>query len=1227
MIRSKQTSREFSGEFQTANSITHPHRLMKPRPAAACSRGAQAASGPPFFTPVAVLAPMLSLALWLAFSVSSISAQAASGSNDQTGSTSVVSLDGEWLLATDPRDIGRNEKWWEKPVPGAKSTKVPWIIQDDFPGYHGLAWYWRDFFAPANPRPAGRYLLRFWGVDYMGEVWLNGVYYGKHESGETPFVLDVTDAIKPGATNHLCVRVLNPSLQSIDGMTLSDTPHQARVIPYGAGAAYDCGGITDSVELMLAPAIRVEDLYASPDPKTGIIRIEANLRNAVQDTLKRQIEFTVAPAASGETLDCVVLNRELAPGDTRIKAELKLDQPHLWDLNDPFLYRVTAQIKGDSPGSMDEHSVRCGFRDFRFENGYFRLNGRRIFLRSSHTCNHFPIGQRLPPDPDMARRDLLDVKVMGFNTIRFIWGGAQRYQLDLCDEIGLMVYEESIASSSMSPSPMMAERFDRSQSELIRRDRNHPSIVIWGLLNEAANTPSFHHAVGMLPLVRSLDNTRMVFLNAGRYDGHVTGAGSPFSEVEWWHSPIGQEPFIAYNPLANDIATSLGFSWPSRQVCLHPGAKGEYSVARWTAPESGKAIISARFTGRPQIPVTTDVHVLVKGQSVFDGLLNVKGNPNTAFGKFEKPVEKGDTVDFAVGYGNESYGGDTTVLDAEVKMDEGGTYNLAGDFSKANNPAGCWSYGTFKPGTAPSSATFALYSERGTATDIIGSISNPGSDHWEDVLVDQHNYPRVPHTAQIIRNLRTQKGPHPIFLSEYGIGSAVDLWRVTRHFEELGKADAEDAQFYRDKLNRYLADYSRWKLADIYPQPEDFFAESLRKMAGQRTLGLNAIRANPNYVGYSLTGMNDHVSCGEGLTTTFRELKPGTVDALFEGFAPLRLCLFVEPVNVYRGTKLRLDAMLADEDVLRPGQYPVRLQVVGPRNLRLFDRVVTVTVPERTAQSEPPLALPVLSQDFVVDGPTGKYRFLASMEKGGAPTGGETEFYVADPVDMPAVETPVTLWGDDKDLAQWLADHAIKTHPFEAAEPDTREVILVGNKPAADASPSFNELVRRIARGSTAIFLSTSVFAKGDQPFGWLPLVHKGKPAAIYGWLYLKDEWAKNHPIFDGLPAGGLMDYTFYREIIPDAVLIGQDTPDEAVSGAIKASQDYSSGLMLSVYKLGAGRFVLNTLLIRENLGTNPVAERLLRNLLRYAARDASQPLAELPDDFAAQLKAMEYNQ
>jgi len=109
-----------------------------------------------------------------------------------------------------------------------------------------------------------------------------------------------------------------------------------------------------------------------------------------------------------------------------------------------------------------------------------------------------------------------------------------------------------------------------------------------------------------------------------------------------------------------------------------------------------------------------------------------------------------------------------------------------------------------------------------------------------------------------------------------------------------------------------------------------------------------------------------------------------------------------------------------------------------------------------------------------------------------------------------------------------------------------------------------------------------------------------------------------------GLPCGGLMDYMVYRDIIPDRVWAGQDAPAETAAGAISASfGDYASGLLISAYNLGAGRFILNTLRIHENLGPDPVAERLLRNMLRYASSDVSKPQVDLPDDFEAQPEAM----
>ena len=321
----------------------------------------------------------------------------------------------------------------------------------------------------------------------------------------------------------------------------------------------------------------------------------------------------------------------------------------------------------------------------------------------------------------------------------------------------------------------------------------------------------------------------------------------------------------------------------------------------------------------------------------------------------------------------------------------------------------------------------------------------------------------------MIRTLRTVNGgEQPLWLSEYGIGSALDLARLARHYEQLGKTHCEDAVAYRRFLDMFLADWQRWNLADTFASPEDYFRQCLAWMAGLRLAGTNAIRANPHVIGYSLTGTQDQGLTGEGLTTTFRELKPGTVDAMFQAFAPLRWCLFVEPVQVYRGRKVKLEAVLANEDQLRPGEYPVRLQVVGPTGVCVFDRTTSVTIADPRQQPdkkppEPPFALPVFSEEVAIDAPSGKYRFLATFQQGAAAAGGETEFYVADPADMPRVETEVVLWGDDPHLSAWLAANGIKPRPFAPGEQTAREVILVGNRTAPADAPAFRELARHIA--------------------------------------------------------------------------------------------------------------------------------------------------------------------
>jgi beta-galactosidase/beta-glucuronidase len=164
-------------------------------------------------------------------------------------------LDGPWELARDPGNAGRAERWFERCQAEARTAPVPGIIQQVFPDYHGVAWYWHTFRLVGDRRwgmgdgdkeipspiphpPSPTYTLHFGAVDYLADVWLNGVHVGGHDGGETPFALDVTEALNLDGENLLAVRVLNPSDQPIDGIRLQETPHRNKFVkdyqPWGA---------------------------------------------------------------------------------------------------------------------------------------------------------------------------------------------------------------------------------------------------------------------------------------------------------------------------------------------------------------------------------------------------------------------------------------------------------------------------------------------------------------------------------------------------------------------------------------------------------------------------------------------------------------------------------------------------------------------------------------------------------------------------------------------------------------------------------------------------------------------------------------------------------------------------------------------------------------------------------------------------------------------------------
>ena len=980
-------------------------------------------------------------------------------SQSLSAGTVVQSLNGAWQLAADPQDQGLKSAWFNAAPADTVACPVPGIMQQALPNYHGVAWYYFNFEAAANPHPHGRFLLRFGAVDNESTVWVNGQSVGGFENPETPFTLDVTAAVKTRGKNLIAVRVYNPVG---DDRTQRPNRNKTDSVECVPGSAFNYGGVLGNVELLVVPAVYVEDLFVTADLQSGLLTIEATVQNTQPLSITGTLDLEIGPAAQGDTRQTVQLERELAPGRTTVKSTVTVAQPRAWSLDDPFLYRVTARVSAATPvAAVHSHSVRCGFRDFRVVDGFFHLNGKRVFLRSTHTGNHLPFGQVTPPNHEFLRRDMIYAKASGFNMVRFISGVAWPEQLDFCDELGLMVYEESMAGWCLKDSPKMKERFDRSVREMVRRDRNHPSVTIWGMLNETPAGAVFDAAVAALAVMRAEDPSRLVLLSSGRWDGKanigsVANPGSKVWQHEWGIEAPGVEPLPA----------------------------------------------------------------------------------NLVWSDFE--------TKFAGGYAQE-----------------------AGD---------------------------------------------------------AHMYPRVPQAPFATRAVRTAgANTKPVFLSEYGIGSLENAIHELRNYEQAGaREDLKDVQLVRSIAERYIADWKRFGMEEVYAFPEDMLLESQRLHARQRLFTFDCLRSNPKYCGYNLTGMLDHAFTGEGLWTLWRRWKVGTFDAISDGWAPLRWCLFVEPMHAYAGRPFKVEAVLANEDVLQPGEYPVHLRIFGPEG-PVWERRVTVTIPRPSGNGSGSgklgaLAIPVLAEEITLNTPPGKYQFAANIERGAAPAGGRLTFHLSDAAALPRLSETVATWGIEARHANWLNAHGVATRPFNPAAQAQPEIVLVGNHfTAKPEAADWRALAKHIARGNTAVYLVPQALVNGDQSSAWLPLEEKGRCDDFNDWLYHKECVAKRHAVFAGLDGPGVMDWEYYEQAIARNTFSGQKTPDEVYAAAFgpghcgnhRNVNGYGAGVLLGNYRLGSGRFIVNTFRILETLDANPAADRLLLNVIQEARRITAPRVSE----------------
>jgi Beta-galactosidase/beta-glucuronidase len=417
-----------------------------------------------------------------------------------------LDLSGTWQIAFDPGEVGDRHGWTMGHWPEARSEsiQVPAIWNIAFPDAEGIGFYRKVFDLPAD-WDGKAVQLHFEGVSYRAEVWLNGLFVGAHMGAYTPFSLDVTSFIHTDSSNELIVRVAALSrTKDVDGMVLKFLPASKQ------GWYYVFGGIWGKVVLEASLLVACEAVAIFPDLYREIAEVEVALNNRHpnfrQANLRLQILAPDRAIASDQSTEIW-----LYPGINRFAYRVSMPQPYPWDCDHPHLYQMITEVKVD--GQADRTSTTFGMRDFTVQDGQFLLNGSPIYIQGVLLQPHYPINLVTPPDPGMLVRELTLVKEAGFNLLRSHLRPSPPGLLELTDRLGILVYAET-SLGWIKDNPRLLEQGRREIAELVSRDRNHPSVVFWGIFNENPAAAAVN-SDDLVRFTRSLDPTRVVVDNSG----------------------------------------------------------------------------------------------------------------------------------------------------------------------------------------------------------------------------------------------------------------------------------------------------------------------------------------------------------------------------------------------------------------------------------------------------------------------------------------------------------------------------------------------------------------------------------------------------------------------------------------------------------------------------------------------------------------------------------------
>lgn len=461
-------------------------------------------------------------------------------------------------------------------VPGDWNTQVPALFR-----FEGVVWYQRDF--NINPRPDSRTFLHIGAANYLSHVWVNQKRICDHEGGFTPFDCEVTAAIHPGS-NFVVIAV-------------DSTRHQDD-IPSVTYDWFDYGGITRDVSLITVPRAFIDDYDVHLAKETVFSAAAANRITGyvhVVDAAAGTVVSIKIPEA-GVSTSATVDATGKAAFDVRAKSLT------LWSPEHPRLYAVTLASGADSL------TEQIGFRDIRVDGTRILLNGQAVFLQGANAHAEAPVRTGRVDDDQDVSRIFAYLREMNANFVRLCHYPHDERMTRMADKTGVMVWSEIPLWQRISfEKPEVYAKATFMLNEMVRRDRNKASIIMWSVSNETPNNSirtSF--LTNLANEARRLDQTRPITsaLIGPRIDGKQVVQDDPLAAAL---DIVGQNEYLGWYVGKAEDADTTEWRFPQKPIIMSEfGAEAKQGNHggvhdRWTEEQQAN-VLSHQFVMFNKIP-------------------------------------------------------------------------------------------------------------------------------------------------------------------------------------------------------------------------------------------------------------------------------------------------------------------------------------------------------------------------------------------------------------------------------------------------------------------------------------------------------------------------------------------------------------------------------------------------------------------------------------------------